>query len=128
MESWNHISWMWKKIFRSFTLQSQSVLKYLDLVLKMQNNSIAVSNLLCYDNEPRVNKKIRFKLLGNMLTLSITVRSFSYAEEKHKIKSNKSKSRWRIHPEERYGLLNASSKPVAVSDNDFKHMPERIFL
>ena len=118
MESWNHISWMWKKIFRSFTLQSQAVLKYLDLVLKMQNNSIAVSNLLCYDNEPRVNKK----------TLSITVRSFSYAEEKHKIKSNKSKSRWRIHPEERYGLLNASSKPVAVSDNDFKHMPERIFL
>ena len=92
MESWNHISWMWKKIFRSFTLQSQSVLKYLDLVLKMQNNSIAVSNLLCYDNEPRVNKKISFKLLGNMLTLFITVRSFSYAEEKHKIKSNKSKS------------------------------------
>ena len=82
-----------KKIFRSFTLQSQSVLKYLDLVLKMQNNSVAVSNLLCYDNEPRVNKKIRFKLLGNMLTLSITVRSFSYAEEKHKIKSNKLKSR-----------------------------------
>ena len=82
-----------KKIFRSFTLQSQSVLKYLDLVLKMQNNSVAVSNLLCYDNEPRVNKKISFKLLGNTLTLSITVRSFSYAEEKHKIKSNKLKSR-----------------------------------
>ena len=70
----------------------KSVLKCLDLVLKMQNNSIAVSNLLCYDNEPRVNKNISFKLLGNMVTLFITVRSFPYAEEKHKVKSNKSKS------------------------------------
>ena len=66
--------------------------KCLDLVLKMQNNSIAVSNLLCYDNEPRINKKISFKLLGNILSLFITVRFFSYAEEKDKIKSNKSKS------------------------------------
>ena len=27
-----------------------------------------------------------------------------------------------------YGLLNASSKPVAVSDDDFKHMPKRLFF
>ena len=121
---------LWKvgTIFLECEKKPKSVLKCLDLVLKMQNNSIAVSNLLCYDNEPRVNKNISFKLLGNMVTLFITVRSFPYAEEKHKVKSNKSKSWWRIHPKQRYGLLNASSKPVAVSGNDFKHIPEWLFL
>ena len=64
----------------------------------MQTNSIVISNFnsLCYDIEPRVNKEISFNLLENMLTLFTTVRSFSYAKdikEKHKIKSNKSKSR-----------------------------------
>ena len=63
----------------------------------MKNNSIVIStfNCLCYGIEPRVNKDISFNLLENMLTLFTTVRYFSYAKdikEKHKIKSNKSKS------------------------------------
>ena len=83
-----------EKIFRSFTLQFQPIQ---NLVQNMQNNSIVIStfNCLCYGIEPRVNKDISFNLLENMLTLFTTVRYFSYAKdikEKHKIKSNKSKS------------------------------------
>ena len=63
----------------------------------MQTNSIVISNFnsFSYDIEPRVNTEISFNLLENMLTLFMTVRSFSYAKdikEKDKIKSNKSKS------------------------------------
>ena len=33
-----------------------------------------------------------------------------------------------IQPQQRYGLLNASSNLVTVSGNDFKHMPKQLFL
>ena len=73
------------------------MLKCSDLIQKMQTNYIVFSNFnsLCYDIEPRVNKGISCNLWENMLTLFTTVRSFAYAKgikEKHKIKSNKSKS------------------------------------
>ena len=97
-------------------------------------------NSLCYDIEPRVNKEkemISFNLLEDMLTLFTTVESFSYAKDikdKHKIKSNKSKKlvimkrNQEMQPQQRYGLLNASSNLVTVSGNDFKHMPKQLFL
>ena len=100
-----------EKIFWDFPSQFPPVLlKSLDLVQKTQTNSIFIStfNFLCYDIEPRVNKENSFNLLENMLTLFTTVQSFSYAKE---IKEKHS----RIHPKQRCGLLNASSKPVAVS-------------
>ena len=86
-----------EKTFQSFTSQFQPVLKCSDLVKKMQTNSIVISNFnsLCYDIEPKVIKEISFNLFENILTLFTTVRSFSFAKditEKHKIKSNKSKS------------------------------------
>ena len=129
---WNHISWI--------TSQFQPVLKCSDLVQKMQTNSIIISNFnsLCYNIEPRVNKEISFNLLENMLTLFTTVQSFSYAKdikEKHKIKSNKSKSQSLQREIKKsssskdmgYWMLH-QIKPVAVSGNDFKHTPKQLFL
>ena len=100
MDGWNHISWMWKNI-SIFYITVPTSIKMFKFASKNANqfySYVSNFNSLCYDIEPRVNKekeKISFNLLKDMLTLFTTVQSFSYAKdikEKHKIKSNKSKS------------------------------------
>ena len=87
-----------EKIFRSFTSQFQPVLKCSDLVQEMQTNSLIISNFnfLCYDIEPRINKEINLLEIMDILICWKTCLLFFLAEDikdKHKIRSNKSKSR-----------------------------------
>ena len=135
MDGWNHISWMWKNI-SIFYIKVPTSIKMFRFASKNANqfySYVSNFNSLCYDIEPRVNKEKRWVLIY----WKICWQSFSYAKdikEKHKIKSSKSKKpiimkrNQEIQPQQRYGLLNASSKPVTVSGNDFKHMPKQLFL
>ena len=69
-----------------------------------------------------------------MLTLFIYFDIFSYAQDikgKHEITNQRAdhyEEKLRMHPQQSYGFLNTSSKLVAVSRNDFKHMPKWLFL
>ena len=84
-----------EKIFRSFTSEFHLVS---ELIKEMQTKSIIISNydLLCYSNEPKVNKELSVSLLESMLELFVKVLMCSFAsdvKEKHKVKNKKTKAR-----------------------------------
>ena len=90
-----------------------------DLIQKIQTNSIFISdfNFLCYDIEPRVNKEIiviywkicwLFSQQCDLIPmLKISKRNARKKVTNEKVHQYEEKSK--IHPHQRYGLLNTSS-------------------
>ena len=78
-----------ESIFISNTANFTTLMICKDLVDKMMNNIIIVSNVnsICSGIYPKIKKEISLNLLKHMLTLFVSVRSFSYARNvrgKHK--------------------------------------------
>ena len=140
MDGWNHISWMWKNI-SIFYITVPTSIKMFKFASKNANqfySYVSNFNSLCYDIEPRVNKEKRSVLIYWKICwlFSRQYDLFPMLKILKRNKRKKVKNQKTDHYEEKsrnplqqmYGLLNASSKPVAVSDDDFKHMPKRLFF
>ena len=82
------------KIFRLCTSNFQTVINSAQLVQEIQSSPCVISNFdaLCYNIEPKVNKKISLNLLEIMLLLFTKVRAFTFArdvKERFKIRIKK---------------------------------------